>query len=85
MKHIPKPQHPVGTKKKLKLKVQDGTTGKVSWRSGKKGFLRDYDGDPTSTNHNRSDFKPSHKIHGGSKGKTGKAPSDNKMPELPEE
>lgn len=67
------------------MKIQDGTTGKVSWRSGKKGFRRDWDGDATSNDYNAKDFKPSHKIHGGSKGKVGKAPSDSKQPELPEE
>lgn len=85
MKHIAKPQAPIGSKNKMKLKIKDGATGKVSWRSGKKGFKRDWDGEPTSNNYNSKDFKPSHKIHGGSKGKTGKAPTDGKMPEMPED
>ena len=63
----------------------DGTTGKVSWRSGKKGFVRDYDSDPISVVYSNKDMKISHKVHGGSKGKVGKIPKDGKMPEMPEE
>lgn len=61
-KHIPKPQAPIGAKKDGKLKVVDGRTGKVSWRQGTKGFMKDFDGDPTSTNHNRAGMKkrPAH-------------------------
>lgn len=85
IKKIPKHQAPVGARKKNKLKVQDGATGKIAWRSGKKGFRRDYDGDPTAANYSDRDMKISHKVHGGSKGKVGKAPQDHKTPELPEE
>jgi hypothetical protein len=85
VKHIPVHQQPVGAKRKMKMKIQDGTTGKVSWRSGKKGFVRDYDGDAISTNYSNKDMKISHKVHGGAKGKVGKAPTDGKQPELPEE
>lgn len=85
MKHIAVHQEPVGAKRKLKIKVQDGTTGKVSWRSGKKGFLRDYDGDLTTTRYANKDMKISHRVHGGNKGKVGQAPSGNKLPEMPEE
>jgi hypothetical protein len=56
-KHIPKPQAPIGAKKDGKMKVIDGRTGKESWRQGTKGFLKDFDGDPTATNHNRAGMK----------------------------
>ncbi len=85
VKHIAVHQQPVGTSKNNRLKVKDGLTGKVSWRSGKRGFRIDWDGEPTSRNYNYKDFKPSHKVHGGRKAKEGKAPKDNKMPEMPEE
>jgi hypothetical protein len=40
------------------MKVKDGDTGTVSWRSGRKGFRRDWDGDPITTNYNIKDMKP---------------------------
>lgn len=40
-----------------KLKVIDGRTGKESWRQGTTGFLKDFDGDPTATNHNKAGLK----------------------------
>ena len=54
-RHIPKPQHPLGWVKEGKIKVQDGETGKVSWRGVRRGLLADFDGDPTSTRHNYKD------------------------------
>lgn len=84
VKHVPKHQAPVGAKKNGKMKVKDGTTGKVSWRGGKKGFVRDYDGDAISTVYANKDIKLSHKVHGGNKAKT-KYSNDNKMPEESEE
>jgi glucose dehydrogenase len=47
-KHIPKKQLPIGSTRKGKLKVMDGKTGKIKWRSLKSGALRDLDGDPIS-------------------------------------
>lgn len=68
-KHIPKPQAPIGAKKDGKLKVVDGRTGKVSWRQGTKGFMKDFDGDPTAMNHNRAGMKkrPQHSPRMGAK------------------
>ena len=39
------------------MKVKDGATGKIGWRQAKRGFLKDYDGEPTSQNHQFSDLK----------------------------
>jgi hypothetical protein len=84
IKHVARHQEPVGTAKKGKLKIKDGDTGKVSWRSGVRGFVRDMDGDPISTVYANRDMKISHKIHGGSKSKaSGKAPRSNEMPDDP--
>lgn len=57
-KHIERPQAPIGAVKNGKIKVLDGDTGKISWRQGRTGMSRDFDGDPVSTNHNRSGLKP---------------------------
>lgn len=85
-KHVPKHQAPVGATRKGKLKVQDGDTGKIGWRSGKKGFVRDYDGDATSKVYSNKDMKISHKVHGGNKTKAdGKAPTTGGLQDLPEE
>ena len=56
-KHIPKTQAPLGSKKNGKLKIIDGRTGKVGWRQGTKGFVKDYDGDPIAVNHTAEDAK----------------------------
>lgn len=50
-----------------KRKVKDGDTGKESWRQTSRGFLRDWDGDPTAKNYNRSGLKkqPRHAMHTG--------------------
>jgi len=56
-KHIAKPQMPIGAVKGGRLKVIDGRTGKESWRQGTKGFMKDFDGDPIATNHNRAGLK----------------------------
>lgn len=71
-KHIPKPQEPIGSKKKGKLKVIDGRTGHVSWRQGTKGFVKDFDGDPTARNHTAANAKqkPQHHPRMGQKHKT---------------
>lgn len=71
-KHIPKPQHPIGSVKDGKLKVIDGRSGSVAWRQGTKGFLKDFDGDPTSQNHNRAGLKnrPQHHARHGAKKRT---------------
>jgi len=68
-KKIPKKQAPVGAQRGNKLKVLDGDTGKVRWRKGTKGFLRDYDGDPVSTNYTARYLKPKpkHSPHMGGK------------------
>lgn len=52
-----------------KRKVKDGDTGRVSWRQGKKGFSKDYDGDPIAQNYNAKDLKkqPKHRPHFGGK------------------
>jgi hypothetical protein len=47
----------LGWVKDGKIKVQDGDTGKVSWRSVRRGLMADFDGDPTSTRHNYSEAK----------------------------
>jgi hypothetical protein len=56
-KHIPKPQESIGAKKKGKIKVVDGRTGKEMWRQGTKGMLKDYDGDPIAVNHTAAGLK----------------------------
>lgn len=70
-KHIPKKRLPVGAVKNGKVRVKDGTTGKTSWRSGRSGMGRDWDGDPIATNYNKKDMKPSktHTVHYGRKPK----------------
>ena len=70
-KHITRPQAPIGAKKDGKLKIKDGDTGAVSWRQSKKGFRKDYDGDPTSKDYNAGDMKsfPKHSPHFGGKSK----------------
>lgn len=55
--HIPRKQAPIGARKDGKVKIVDGETGKVKWRQGRKGFLRDWDGDPIAQNYNRADAK----------------------------
>lgn len=87
VKHVPKHQAPIGAKRKGKMKVKDGTTGKVSWRGGKKGFVHDYDGDATSTVYSNKDMKISHKVHGGSAQTKTKhdMPKDNREPEASED
>jgi hypothetical protein len=61
-KHITRKQAPIGAKKDGKLKIFDGETERVSWRQGRSGFSRDWDGDPTAKNYNRSKMKkvPTH-------------------------
>lgn len=54
----------MGAQKGQRLKVRDADTGKVSWRQGKKGFVRDNQGgEPTSKIPRLSDFVTSHKRH----------------------
>lgn len=47
------------------MKVIDGRTGSESWRQGTTGFMKDFDGDPTATNHNKAGLKkrPQHNPH----------------------
>ena len=52
-KHIPKPQNPIGWVKQGKIKVQDGDTGKVFWRSVRRGLVLDNDSEPTSQVHDK--------------------------------
>lgn len=70
-KHVPKRRKKVGAIKDGKLKVKDGDTGKESWRQGKKGFARDWDGEPIAVNYNRSGLKnrPKHTPHSGDRKK----------------
>ncbi len=70
-RHIPKKRLPVGAIKNGKVRVKDGTTGKIGWRSGRSGMSRDWDGDPTSKNYNKKDMKPSktHTVHRGRRSK----------------
>jgi len=84
VRHVPVHQQPVGATRKGKMKIQDGDTKKVSWRSGKKGWIRDYDGEATSYNYSNADMAISHKVRMGSKSKaSGKAGRSNEMPEDP--
>ena len=54
---------PVGATKGNRVKVRDGDTGKVSWRSGKKGFVKDNQGgEPIAKIPRLSDFITSHKV-----------------------
>lgn len=53
----------MGAQKGQKLKVRDADTGKVSWRQGKKGFVRDNQGgEPIAKIPRLSDFVVSHKV-----------------------
>lgn len=56
-KHIPKPQESIGARKNGKIKVIDGRTGKVAWRQGTRGMMKDYDGDPIAVNHTAANIK----------------------------
>ena len=47
-KHIPKKQLPIGSTRRGKLKVMDGKTGKIKWRSLRSGAVKDLDADPIS-------------------------------------
>jgi hypothetical protein len=86
VKHVPKHQAPIGAKRKGKMKVMDGTTKKVAWRGGKKGFVRDYDGDATSVVYSNKDMKISHKVHGGKQAKEKHdMPKDSREPEASED
>lgn len=64
-KHYKKPQAPIGAIRNGKVKVKDGDTGTVSWRSGRSGMSKDWDGDAISTNYNRRDAKEkkTHTVH----------------------
>ena len=68
-KHIPKAQANIGETRGHKIKFIDGTTGKESWRQGSTGMLKDWDGDPISTNYNRAGMKnrPQHHAKIGAK------------------
>lgn len=70
-KHVPKRQLGVGAVKNGKIRVKDGTTGKVSWRSGRSGMSADWDGDAISTNYNKRDMKQhkTHTVHAGRQSK----------------
>ena len=61
----------MGAVKNGKVKVKDGDTGEESWRSGRSGMARDWDGDAIATNYNKRDMKPSktHTVHHGRKPK----------------
>lgn len=75
-------QAPVGSSKNGRLKVQDGDSGKISWRSGKKGFVKDLDGDPISRVYANADMKVSHRVRMGSKSKAnGRAPNTGGLPD----
>jgi hypothetical protein len=76
-KHIPKHLLPVGSFKNGRIKIKDPVTGKVSWRGGRKGLMRDWDGKPTSHNYNKKDAKQqkSHTVH------TGRNPNNRKRSE----
>ena len=76
----------VGTQRTGKINVKDGDSQKVSWSSGKKGWVKDYDNDPISTVYANKDMKISHRVHGGGNSKAdGNAPKTNEMPDLPED
>ena len=62
---VPRHQMPIGAVKDGKMKVLDGDTQKVSWRQGRKGFSKDFDGDPIAQNKNRAGLKkrPKHQAH----------------------
>ena len=47
------------------MKVLDGDTQKISWRQGRTGFLKDFDGEPIANNKNREGLKsrPKHQAH----------------------
>lgn len=51
--------------KQGRLKILDGDTQRVSWRQGKRGFSRDWDGDPIAQNYNKEGLKsrPKHQPH----------------------
>ena len=68
-KHITVHPSPIGTIKDGKIKVLDGETQTTSWRQGTKGMLKDFDGEPTSEQHNLKDLKhrPRHHVHSGSR------------------
>lgn len=84
-KHIPKPQAPIGSTKDGKMKVIDGRTGKESWRQGTRGFLKDFDGDPTAANHNRAGLKnrPQHHSRMSVKHKTHRASMGDRPQHVP--
>jgi len=71
-KHTTQKQAPVGAIRNGKIKVMNGDTGKVSWRQGRKGFARDWDGEPIARNYNRSGMKtqPKHSPKSGKKSKS---------------
>ena len=76
----------MGTQHKNKVKVQDKTTGKVSWRSGSHGFAKDYDNDPISRVYANADMAISHRVRMGSKSKAnGRAVVTGGLPDAPEE
>ena len=74
-KHIARPQEPIGAVKDGKVKVLDGDTQRIGWRSGTKGMSRDYDGEPTAAQPNLRDLKsqPKHSAHMANKTKGHKA------------
>ena len=78
--HIPRHHSPVGAVKNGKIKVLDGETQKESWRQGKTGMSKDWDGDAISVNYNARDAKkkPHHQPHMGGKRKTHKPHMDEK-------
>ena len=64
-----------------KLKIQDGTTGNISWRQGRGGFSKDFDGEPIAQNKNYADLKnrPKHSVRMGNK-KKGRQPHMGSKP-----
>ena len=67
-KHIAKPQNPIGWVKDGKVKIKDGDSGKVGWRSARRGFAGfDYDGEPTSQIRGKEGIKENrtHTVHRG--------------------
>ena len=80
-KHIERHRKPVGTVKEGKIKVKDGDTGRVTWRQGTTGMLRDWDGDPIATAYNRAEAKktPKHNPRETGKRKARKEKKEHKI------
>lgn len=70
-KRIPKHRHKPGYRKKGKIKIKDKETGEERWVGGKKGLVRDHDGNPTSkVDRQQSPSERPHKpVHSGKRKK----------------